>query len=508
MKKRRGAIVRSLLAVFLLMCLVLPASVAYAETPLSVDSIAAGVAADGIGSPFQHHSFVYDGTHWVLIYDSGSSSVLAYYSDDGLTWTPLMPGLFGYNSSGMTASETKGGQFDTWLERDGNVVHIAYVNTSANNSDILYASYTVAGHTLTKVGLPPWNRAVAGVANISYRNPTICVNNNDSVFLTYGSVNNSISDVYVTTTNDSTDAIWLPEIGFPMSNLDGNVSLPAMYGSIIPLFTSTANVSVQCANSNGSVYKILQVNISWNGTAWNKGTTSTIDTSGWYLKTGFEWNYNAVSMHTPANENDIAIQCGQYNGSLYRTFFNRRANESDAWGSSGVYARNFGQGAADDWYVGAMGIRSSAHNLVWSGWDMLGGSEHVYSADYDNVTGDWTGPVVVYHDADIPMVSTMANYFWDFGGDGEQGFIYGTDTSDIVMYGLYGPATTTASTIPASVTAMAWIVILVFGALICIILLAYGASESIKGNGTEFVKIGAVGLLTLIIAAMIVEALL
>ena len=504
MKKYRGVIVRALLAVFLLICLVLPASIAYAETPVSVDSIAGGVAADGIGSPFQHHSFIYDGTHWVLIYDSGSSSVLAYYSDDGLTWTPLMPGLFGYNSSTMTASETKGGQFDTWLERDGNVVHIAYVNISANNSDILYASYTVAGHTLTKVGLLPWNTAVAGVANVSYRNPTICVNNNDSVFLTYGYVQNSVSDVYVMTTNNSSAAIWLPEVGFPMYNLS-SVARPNKYGSVIPLFTSTTNVSVQYAAYNGSVYKIEQTAIYWNGTAWVQGANYGIDTSAWYLKTDFEWNYNAVSIHTDINENDVAIQCGQTDGAAYRTFFNRRGNESDTWAAT--YAKNFGEGDYEFQYVGAMGIRSSAHNLVWSGWDMEGLSEHVYSADFNKVTGNWTGPAVIYNNADIPMVSTMATYFWDFEGDGEQGFIYGTDTSDIVMYGLYGPAAV-ASAVPASVTAMAWIVLLVFGALICIVLLAYGASEAVKGGGTEFLKMALIGFITLIIAATIVATML
>jgi hypothetical protein len=55
---------------------------------------------------------------------------------------------------------------------------------------------------------------------------------------------------------------------------------------------------------------------------------------------------------------------------------------------------------------------------------------------------------------------------------------------------------------------MAWIVVLVFGALLCLILLAYGASEAIKGGGTEFLKIALVGFLTLIIASMIVAAAL
>jgi hypothetical protein len=408
----------------------------------------------------------------------------------------------------MSLSETHGGQFDTWYYVPDDTVRFAVVNTSLNNSTIMYASYDVdaVAHTLTIEGA--WRTAVAGVANVSYRNPTICVTGNESVFITYGYVNNSVSDVYVTTTNDSTDDTWVPEVNFPMYNLSANASRPTMYGSVIPHYTSVDNVSVQCAAYNGSVYKIIQSNILWDGAAWARVSASQIDTSSWYMPTGYEWNYNAVSIDTAINDNDIAIQCGQTDGgSQYRTFFNRRGNESDAWAAT--YAKNFGEGGYGLEYIGAMSIRNAIYSIVYSGWDMQALSVDIWSNDFDAVTGGWDGIAIVDTDVNIPFVNTMSDYRYDPSGTGYVGFLYGTTNDDNLMYGLYGPAPTPApSTVPASVTAMAWIVLLVFGALICIVLLAYGASEAIKTGRTEFIKIAVIGLIGIIVAATIVAELL
>jgi hypothetical protein len=280
MKKYRGAIIRSLLAVFLFICLVLPASIVYAETPLSLGIVASSAAANGLGSPFQHHSFVADGVMWVFYQADAVNQIAGSWSEDGTTWVALSLNI-PCNTLNMSLSETHGGQFDTWYYVPDDTVRFAVVNTSLNNSTIMYASYDVdaVAHTLTIEGA--WRTAVAGVANVSYRNPTICVTGNESVFITYGYVNNSVSDVYVTTTNDSTDDTWVPEVNFPMYNLSANASRPTMYGSVIPHYTSVDNVSVQCAAYNGSVYKIIQSNILWDGAAWARVSASQIDTSSW-----------------------------------------------------------------------------------------------------------------------------------------------------------------------------------------------------------------------------------
>jgi hypothetical protein len=504
MKKYRGAIARVLLAVFLLALLIIPVGTAYAETPLSISIVASGVGSTGLGSPFQHHSFIDDGTSWVFYQADAVNQVVGSWSDDGTTWVALAP-IVGCNTLNMTMSETHGGQFDTWWNASTHRLSFAVVNTSVNASTIQYRAYTVdsTAHTLTP--LAGWVTAVSGVANVAYRNPVICENNAGYPFITYGYVKNGSSDVYVTTTNST--VTWLPEVGFPMYNLSttGN---KAMYGSVIPLYTSMTNVSVQYADYNGSVYKISQCNLKFNGTAWNKDTVYNIDTSGWYLPSDAQWNYNAVSIPESyglsINYNDVVIQCSQTTGAVYRTFTNRRANESDAWGSSGAYARNFGQGGWALDFIGAMGIRNAIYSIVYSGWDMSGGSLKLYSNDFSATTGNWSGITNVTNDTKIPYISTMSDYKADTTG--HLGFLYGTLTDNRLMYGLYGP--TAPSTVPTSVNMMAWLVILVFGALICLVLLAYGASEAIKTGRMEFVKIAIVGLISIIIASTIVAALL
>jgi hypothetical protein len=294
-----------------------------------------------------------------------------------------------------------------------------------------------------------------------------------------------------------------------MYNLSANASRPTMYGSVIPLYTSN-NVSVQCAAYNGSEYKLIQTNVVWNGSSWTRVAATQVDSSSWYLPTDFEWDYNAVSIDTSINDNDVAIQCVQTDGAEYRIFFNRRGNESDIWAAT--YARNFGEGGWGSLYVGAMGIRNAIYSIVYSGWDMVALSVNISSNDFDAITGDWDGIAVVDSDANIPLVSTMSDYTYDPSGTGYIGFLYGTTTDDNLMYGLYGPAapapTPAPSSIPASVSTMAWLVVLVFGAAICLMLLAYGASEAIKGGGTEFIKMGLVGFITFVVAAIIVAAML
>jgi len=487
-----------LMAVILVCCLVLPASIAYAEVPISVSIVAASAAEDGLGSPFQHHSFIDDGTNWVL-YQSGGM-VLSTYSDDGTTW--VAGDIVAYCNA--TTAETVGGQFDTWWDAGDGTLHVIVVNTSVNNSDINYAAFDVdsVAHTLTIDGA--WVAAVEGVANISYRNPTICISNNESPFITYGAVNNSVSDVYLVTTNDSSDDPWVPEVNFPMFNFSANASRPAMYGSVIPLWTSNDNVSVQYAGYNGSEYKIYQTNINWNGSEWVDETgISGIDSSDWYLPTGFEWNYNAVSIDTTINNDDVAIQCVQTDGAEYRVFFNRRGNESDIWAST--YARNFGAGGWGSLYVGAMGIRNNTYGIVYSGWDMTALSEDVWSADFEPVTGDWTTITSVYTDVNVPAVSTMSDYMYDIDDTYDMGFIYGTTTDDNIMYGRYGPPV-----IPTVVTdfvnATGMIVSLLISFLLIVMLLGIAFKEGMNNGWNEGTKLAITAIIGIIVIETIIIA--
>jgi hypothetical protein len=502
MKKllRYSKLLQVMAVIFLIACMVLPIGIAYAETPLSLGIVAASAGADGLGSPFQHHSFIDDGVMWVFYQADDTDQVVGSWSEDGVTWVAL-PAI---TACEATTAETVGGQFDSWFNAADDTVRFAVVNTSLNNSAIKYCSYAVdsVAHTLTPEST--WRVAVAGVANVSYRNPTICVNN-DQVFITYGYETLGTSDVYVMSTNNSAASPWVADVGFPMFNLSktGNKS---EYGSVIPLFTSN-NVSVQWATSNGSVEKLEQAVIYWNGSSWVEGANYAIDTSGWYLPSDQEWNYNTVSIPTAINVNDVAIQCIQTNGSGYRVFFNRRANESDAWGSSGYYARNFGAGGWAKDYVGAMGIRNAIYALVYSGWDVSGGSTAIYSNDFDVITGDWAGIANVATDANIPFVSTMSDYTYDPSGTGYIGFIYGDSApSDDLMYGLYGPAVPTPVG-DAGTTILQLILPLLIAVLTLILILKKMPEAGVRGMIIAIGLSAIVGAIAFQIVKLIVDML-
>jgi len=507
MKKliRYSKLLQVMVVVFLITCMVLPVGIAYAETPVSVSVVAADVAAQGLGSPFQHHSFIDDGTNWVLYYANETDSIVASYSDDGTTWV-AHPAIAYYNTTVTPTPDTPGGQFDTWWDAGDSTLHVIVVNSSANESDIMYAAFDVdsVAHTLTIDGL--WVVAVDGIANVSYRNPTICITNNESPFITYGYVNNSVSDVYVVTTNNSAGDPWLPEVNFPMYNLSANASRPSMYGSVIPLYTSNDNVSVQCASYNGSRYKLIQSNITWNGTAWLRVAATQIDSSSWYLPQYFEWNYNAVSVDTVINNDDVVIQCGQTNGPAYRTFVNRRGNESNIWAAT--YAQNFGQGGYSWQFIGAMGIRNNTYGIVYSAWDMAGSSTDIWSNDYtpDPGNGTWSGIANVYDDIDIPLVNTMSDYTYDIAGEYGMGFIYGTTTNDRIMYGLYSPAVPTPVG-DAGTTILQLILPLLIAVLVLILILKAMPEAGVRGVIMAIALAAIVGAIAFQIVKAVVDML-
>jgi hypothetical protein len=488
------------MALVLIVCLALPAGLAFAETPTVTSMVVANEATTGLGSPFQHHSFIDDGSAYVFYLDNSSNQIVGKWSTDMETWTSLAA-IHACNGS---TAETVGGQFDCWWDAGTSTVHFIAVNNSANASDISYGSYTVdsTAHTLT-ANAPSWVVAVAGEANVSYRNPTICYTQNASVFITYGRVNQSISDVYVLTPASEVANPWVAQTGFPMYNLSaiGNVS---MYGSVIPLYTSTDNVSVQYAELNGSEYEIYQLDIEWNGSDWNKDANGIdIDTSAWYCPTGYEWDYDTVSIDTTINDNDVAIVYGQTNGSDYRTIFCRRGSELDIWNAS--YTKDFGTGAFAYQFIGAMGIRNAISACVFSAFDLEALSTKIWSSDFDATTGNWSTIATVANDASLPYVSTMSDYRWDASGVGALGFLWG-DQGDDIWFGYYGTDPDTDTIVDDMGNLTGTVASLVISFLIIMFLLGIAVKEGIQNGNTEAIKVSVAGIIGIVIIETIVIA--
>lgn len=464
-----------LLAGILIACLIIPIGIAYAETPTSLDIAVVGEGTDGMGYPFQHHTFMDDGVYWLFYLDSDANRIKSQFSFNGVDWVAGDQNIHYCNAS--TASK-QGGQFDAWWDEGTSTVHFAVVNNSVNSSPILYAKYDVVNGlspTITIDG--SWIQAVAGDADEVYYYPTISVNAGH-IFLTYGTLEGGEMDVELTMSNSST--VWTPEVGlslqgdgFPFDDL-ADLAQETAYGSVIPLATST-NISIQYAvEEGGTEVRLHQSNVEYNGSVWVQQGDTNIDSSDWIASLGYPWCYNAVSVVSLWNNNDVAIQQLQGNGSLTRVFFNRRGAEGPTvWDAT--WARNFGEGdTGAEQLVGAMGIRNSDHDLVFTGWDGLFPCQGIWSADYNLLAGTWSTITNVYSDPDAPSNSMMASYNRDLGGIGATSFIYG-NAGDDLMYGLYGSIPAPVSTDPG--TSVIQIVIPLLIALTVVVITLKGLGE-------------------------------
>jgi hypothetical protein len=464
-----------LLAGILIACLIIPIGIAYAETPASVDIAGIGNAV-GVGYPFQHHTFMDDGVYWLFYLDSAANRIKSQFSFNGVDW---VAGDQNIHYCDASSASKEGGQFDAWWDEGTSTVHFAVVNESVDGSPILYAKYDVVSGlspTITIDG--SWIQAVAGDADEVYYYPTICVNSGH-IFLTYGTLEGGEMDVELTMSNSST--VWTPEVGlslqgedFPFDDL-GDLSEETAYGSVIPLATST-NISIQYViEEEGTTPYMHTSTVEYNGSVWIQKTDYPIDTNpDWTAFLAYPWCYNAVSVISLWNDNDVAIQQLQGNGSLARVFFNRKgAEDGTPWDAT--WARNFGEGDTGlTEIVGAMGIRNSDHDLVFTGWDNVGLSETIWSADYNLLAGTWSAVTNVYSDPEVPAISMMASYNRDLGGIGATSFIYG-NAGDDLMYGLYGSIPAPVSTDPG--TSVIQIVIPLLIAITVVVLALKGIGE-------------------------------
>jgi hypothetical protein len=503
-------VVRALLVVFFLACLVLPTSIAYAETPAHVSDVA---ISDGMGAPFQHHSFIDSGRQWVFY--TTSDTLVYSTSTDMVTWstpTTLHHCEDADLLEGDWETDYSGTQFDVWYDSTNNKVDIVLLNVSGNNSAILYARFTpdaLTGTMTNVTPIDPWQPSLSGGGiNVSYVLPSICVTTAQQPIIAYTKIDYTATPVIdvgvMGFANPNTGTLMALTGVWPKYNLSATGDASA-FGSVIPL--PSGNVSVQFVEAETGQGYLKQAIIGITGGADTVGTDYYVDNDAGASALGYLWDYNALSIHTDSvtasGNEDVFIVWNKDEGEgAVSVQFNRKGD--------GLWDDTYQSTLTTDFneYVGAMGFRDSVGNIVYSAisWD----DQYIYSANYDMGTNVWNPyPEVVYIDPYDLQWAVMANYEADIDG-GNTGFIYqgysDDHEDDVIRYGAY--ETSTPSTIPASVDMMAWIVVLVFGALVCLILLAYGASEAIKRNNTELLKLALVGFITLIIASIIVAELL
>jgi len=214
------------------------------------------------------------------------------------------------------------------------------------------------------------------------------------------------------------------------------------------------------------------------------------------------WHSEVASAYNGSTPDDIYAVASANDSIIGRyLWYGRYYPVIDPWSTS----VNVGTG----WYAPALGKRNTLDYLTVTAIEIVQATQ-LYSADYDMIAHTW-GTLTAIDGVDATSEDSVQTDY-DNGNSSYLGALYYDNTVAFIPdmeFGCYGCSEApTPSTIPAAVTTMAWIVILVFGALICIILIGYGAYESSRGRTSELAKVGAAGLIGLIIAAIIVTELL
>ena len=497
--KKRLKVFRGLIALFIVAMLLLPVGVALAESFGHYSKVVID-AGRVIGDPYQRHTFIAEGLHWVFY--SNDSQILYTSSADANTWaTPTK--FEDFECTDVVCCN--GSVFSLWYDLAANSVDVAWMNVADGNQPIYYSRGTPVNDGKITWGMT--QEAVPASANLTYSHPSICDNTLDYPFIAYMVYNSSDTSysgsVSTSATNDST---WGTATNSTINSKTSlNISLDVLYPSIVPV--SAGNISILVAFDGGAgVYSLAQNYLDYDVDTdlWDYPATAQFplpatsyidaDVLNYHSEVGWSANLtNVDDVYIVAAANDSLI--GKY------FFFDRYGDPATPF----EYDTSLGTG----FYCGAIGIRNALGDMTVTAIEETQKVD-LYSADYTEATQSWDGLAVI---AGVDATSSFeVESDYDNAGTDYLGSTYYDNNVAFIPdleYGCYGcTPVATPSAVPASVTAMAWIVILVFGALICLILLAYGASEAIKGGGTEFLKMALVGFITLIIASIIVAAML
>jgi hypothetical protein len=438
--KKGFRLLTAIFSLVLLCALILPVGLAYAEDPTHLSEVDGNVG--GFGAPFQHHSFIDDGRQWVFY--TNNSELVYSTSTDMVTWTA--PTSLHYCGDAVdvggdwqNGDTYFGTQFDLWYDSTNNRLDIALLNTSANNSAILYARFTpssVTGLLTAVTNVTPWQSAVAGGGvNVSYRLPSICVTPSQQPIIAYTKLNSSASPVIdvgvIGFANPGTGSLMALTGTWPKYNLSATGNATA-FGSVIPLLSG--NVSIQFVQAESAEGYLKQAIISITGGTDTVGTDYYVDSLARPSAPGFLWDYSAVSVHTDAvtasGNEDVMIVWNKDEGATTSLQFNRLADSTD-WDGSPSYAIELEN---DDVYIGALGLRDTVGNLVYSAISYTG-SAYLYSWDYDLGTATLS-TVDVIDEANGVQYAVMSNYNRDLEGDQNTGFIYQGSGYE-VMYAAY-----------------------------------------------------------------------
>lgn len=376
-KNRRMQIVKGLLVLFLIMCMVLPVTIAYAETPTDTGVVNTDEGYV-LGDTYQRHSWYSDGRHWVFW--TNTSAIVYTSSTDLDTWeTPTV--FTSHSCDQIPEACCNASDFSLWYNVGLDRVDVAYLNVSGEN----HAMYYRRGRPESD-GTIAWNNiqvAVNASGNYTYSHPSICDNTLNYPFIAYMLYDSNSSTytgfVSTSTTNDST---W----GFA-TNSSANIwnwtaALNGIYyPSVIPV--TNGNVSVQYPLDAGSMimgqnyakYDVATDIWTAGGAQYPLPVTSTLDTNK-------IWYHSEVADASVNNSDDVYMVCRANDSVLGGILlYDRYGDPASAWVSDDALE--------DDVMIATLSVRDDSGNLVLTAVN-TSNLATIYSADYTNSSRTWS----------------------------------------------------------------------------------------------------------------------
>ena len=375
-KGRIGKIAWFGLITVLLMALLLPVTMVFAEIPgdSAVIELDAGYV---LGDTYQRHSFYSDGRHWVFW--ANDSQILYTSSDDLLNWET--PAEFSDYLCELGEGCCNGSSFSLFYDEGMDRVDIAYSNVSAANTALYYQR----GRPET-TGSITWGNvqiALEATANMTYSHPSVCVDTDDFPYIAVMVYNATSSDYegWLTTSNDST-GIWTAATNstlnlFTITASDNEIYYP----SVVPV--SNGNVSAQYVLVSAGDFimgqNILEYNVVTD--TWTDGGAQYPLPATSVLKPDEIWRHSEVAYASVNNSDDVYLVC-KVNDSVIGEglLYDRLGDPASPWASDDMLEE------AD--IIATLSVRNALGNLVLTAIN-TSDLASIYSADYTQATLSW-----------------------------------------------------------------------------------------------------------------------
>jgi hypothetical protein len=498
MKNKRMQFIKGLMAVFLVMCLLVPVGIAFAED-YGRTSVVVLDAGEVIGDTYQRHTFIAEGLHWVFY--ANDSQILYTSSADATTWeTPTKFDDYTCNVSPIEGC-CNGSSFALWYDLAVNYVDVAWMNRTGLGESIYYIRGTPATN-----GTILWGTAYEAVAantSLTTSHPSICDNTLDYPFISYMVYDHEAllySGSISTSATNASD--WTAATNSTISSsVSLNISLNVLYPSVVPV--SDGNISVMVAFNNGVDWILGQNYLDYDvatdtwaypATAqFPLPATSYLDADDIMYHSEVAWSGNLT---TPDDVFVVATANDSLLGKYY--FFDRYGDPASPFADDTALGMGY--------YVGSIGIRNALGDMVATAVEQTQKTQ-LYSADYDITANTWVGLTAIEGIDATSAIQTESDY--DNAGTDYLGTVYyDHDVAFIpdLEYGCYGCPAVPDTIIDTFGNLAGVVASLVISFLIIAFLLGIAVKESMTNGNTEAIKVSIFGIIGIIIIETIVIA--